>query len=155
MKLIITTIASLIYLLTSTAPGQETQTNDHIKHYKKGNINCVIFPSNYIYEYYTFLNTTNQRFTPTIDEVKKAEAYLEEKFYLEYLLKYRRQYFGYIDKQGNKILYINCFWSENSFHHKEWKETIVVVDDGGDHYWQIKFNLKTGGFFDLSVNGEG
>lgn len=68
----------------------------------------------------------------------------------EELNRYKRQYFGLIDKQGDKIIWINFFLPEFS----DWKEKIVDVMDGGASFFNIKVNLKTGKCFNLYINGE-
>ncbi len=69
--------------------------------------------------------------------------------------KYYRQYLGYIDKRGRKILYVNCFWKDKENQFPGWKRKYVKVLDGGSYYWQINVNLKKKKCFDYSVNGYG
>ncbi len=64
--------------------------------------------------------------------------------------KYKRQYFGYIDTNGDKIIFINCFWDKNGFSgfidrifYKEpddtkWKTEEKYVLDGCSYYWSIR-----------------
>jgi hypothetical protein len=69
------------------------------------------------------------------------------------LSKYKRQYFGYIDKNGDKILLINCFWSKDKNAKDRWLTDRIMVLDGGSYYWNVKFNLNKKRLFDLDVNG--
>ena len=110
------------------------------------------------------------RFTPTKEEVEKAENALRgdlktinqqlvnqdgtnnNPIIHKNLNKYKRQYFGYINEDGERILQINALWRKSE-HSKNWLRNRVEVFDGGSHYWNVKFNLKTGELFDLSVNG--
>ena len=69
--------------------------------------------------------------------------------------KYYRQYLGYIDKRGRKILYVNCFWKDKENQFPGWKRKYVKVFDGGSYYWQINVNLKKKKCFDYRVNGYG
>ena len=69
------------------------------------------------------------------------------------LKKYKRQYFGYIDGNGDRILLINCFWSKNRSDSEIWLRNRIIVNDGGSYYWNIKFNLDKNALFELVVNG--
>jgi hypothetical protein len=68
------------------------------------------------------------------------------------LKKYKRQYFGYINEKGEKILYINSLWKKNEKETK-WLQQIIMVSDGGSHYWNIEYNLETEELENLKVNG--
>lgn len=82
----------------------------------------------------------NQYDTPVIDKNLK---------------RYKRQYFGYIDANGNKILYINCFWRNEKEESLLWLKEQVKVLDGGSYFWNVKFNISKNELFDLYVNGNG
>jgi hypothetical protein len=79
--------------------------------------------------------------------VKKANKYnkIEKKnstiysgaYYIN-LEKYHRQYLVYINKIGQKEVYINCFCEEPS---ENWRDYLVDVDDGGNCFLQLKVNL--------------
>lgn len=62
---------------------------------------------------------------------------------------YYRQYLGMVEN-GEQVIYANFFCSE----HDNWQEQIVFVLDGGDCYFQVKYNPHSGEFYDLMVNGE-
>lgn len=133
------------------------------EHFKTRQFEVAIFPesSNDLMQ--------QNRFTPTKEEIFKAENALKSK--LKYinnplinqssstiihknLKKYKRQYFGYINDKGEKILYINSLWSKSiKEHHWHWLNEIIMVSDGGSHYWNIEFNLETDELINLSVNG--
>ncbi|MBU1013490.1 MAG: hypothetical protein KKG99_10830 [Bacteroidetes bacterium] len=142
------------------AIGQSVATD----HYKTKTFDCIIFPA-----------TSNEliggeRFTPTRIEIQKAEKLLNEglkninasllnqngsdqsPIIHEKLKKYKRQYFGYIDKNKSKLLFINCFWP-NKRHLDNWDKQMIFVLDGGSYYWSIKVNLETEELFELSING--
>jgi hypothetical protein len=79
------------------------------------------------------------------------------------LRNYYRQYFGYIDKNGDKIIYIRFLFKYNGFVQRDnrknknipdWQKGEIIVKDGGTSFWQIKINLKTRSYFDYFVNGE-
>jgi hypothetical protein len=66
------------------------------------------------------------------------------------LSNYRRQYAG-VEVEGRKLLYANFFCDT---FNGEWKNRPVAVEDGGDCFFQIKYDLHTGAFTDLQINGE-
>jgi hypothetical protein len=131
------------------------------EHFKTRQFEVAIFPesSDEIMQ--------QNRFTPTKEEIIKAENALKSK--LKYinnplinqssstiihknLKKYKRQYFGYINDKGEKILYINSLWKKNEEENK-WLNRLIWVSDGGSHYWNIEYNLETDELINLSVNG--
>jgi hypothetical protein len=63
--------------------------------------------------------------------------------------EYKRQYLGIIEA-GEQVIYANFFCSD----HENWQEQVVFVLDGGDCYFQVKYNPQTDEFYDLSVNGQ-
>lgn len=66
------------------------------------------------------------------------------------LTKYKRQYMGVIEN-GRKVIYTNFFCVVPKV---DWKYFPVVVEDGGDCYFQIKYEVETKKFRDLQINGE-
>lgn len=64
--------------------------------------------------------------------------------------EYNRQYVG-ITLGGKNIVYANFFC--DSFE-TEWRKEFVFVLDGGDCFFQFKYDVNTDDFFDLQVNGE-
>jgi hypothetical protein len=142
--------------------GQTDTTFTKAERYKTNKFDAAIFPSNY------FDLIGGQRFTPTRQEIDKAELALQTHLKAlnkdlanqtstpiihKNLKKYKRQYFGYIDKNGDRILLINCFWSKHIDFSKRWLQDRVVVLDGGSYYWSIKFNLNKNELFSLHING--
>lgn len=71
------------------------------------------------------------------------------------LKKYCRQYSGYINKDGDRILLINCFWKSNKEVYKNFLYIYIYILDGGSFYWNVKYNIETGKLYDLNINGEG
>lgn len=102
----------------------------------------------------------SNRFGATKQEVDSAEYALETGLkkmnFLIYkkLKKYKRQYIGYVDSNGHRILYINCLWKKAEFS-SNWLQDVIVVCDGGLWFWQIKFDLTTDKLFEFYVNGVG
>ena len=125
----------------------------------------------------------NNRFTPTINDIKKAENILHNQIadlneqglnqiddcpkIHKKLDKYRRQYLVLIDKNGDKIIYINCFWiqrglddfmtrrflSGQTIQDERWTKEFVSILDGCSYFWSIKVNLTRMELFDLRING--
>ena len=105
--------------------------------------------------------------TPTeqnvLDAEKLAQAYLEKyhrndnyhnmsvKHILSQLKKYKRQYVGLIDENGDKSVWINYFHDSGDF--PQWDQQLVEVNDGGDNFFNIKVNLNKKNSYDLSING--
>lgn len=102
--------------------------------------------------------------SPTAADIRALEsalpAYLQENrsaFYMTETLiwkrldEYNRQYIGVV-LGGKKIIYASflCQGGANT----EWKEHFILVADGGACYFQFKYEPSTGGYYDLSVNGE-
>jgi hypothetical protein len=105
------------------------------------------------------------RFNPKKEEIIRVEKSLKTRIteinkehlnqfnkseYLENnLLKYNRQYFGYINENGEKVIYINLFKESIDCE----MDTELIVLDGCSDYWQISFVLDTQEFRDFRVNG--
>jgi hypothetical protein len=158
------TITILTFLLLTTCKvfGQTDTTFKKADHYKTKRFNVAIFNSNY-FDFFS-----GQRFTPTRQEIDKAEFSLETELKAlntqlvnqsstpiihKKLHKYKRQYFGYIDKNGDRILLINYFWAKDNDDLDSWLKDRIVAYDGGSYYWNVKFNLDKKQLFDLDVNG--
>ena len=131
------------------------------EHFKTKLFEVAIFPES------SYEIMPGKRFTPTKEEIFEAEKALKSKLKeanrnLENqynspiihrnLKKYKRQYFGYINGNGEKVLYINSLWKKNEEETK-WLQQIIMVSDGGSYYWNIEYNLNTDELINLSVNG--
>lgn len=64
--------------------------------------------------------------------------------------KYKRQYVAVTNKNGDKEVWINCLCQ---IHGNYWKTSIIMVDDGGNCYFNLKINLTKEKCYDLGVNG--
>lgn len=69
------------------------------------------------------------------------------------LQKYCRQYFGFTNSVGERVLYVNFVWSKSGDHimkkiDNEW----IGVYGGCARYWNIKYNVSNNKFYDLRVN---
>lgn len=70
------------------------------------------------------------------------------------LNKYVRQYIGFINNKGQRIVWINFIW-DKSIVDERLKEDVIRVLDGCSYYWNIEVNLDEGTLYNLSVNGFG
>ncbi|HEY1193539.1 hypothetical protein [Flavobacterium sp.] len=121
----------------------------------------VIFPKDY--DCYLFDN----RFTPTSTEINELEILLNKNIEAintskfkplihKNLKKYKRQYIGFYNEKGEKIIYVNFLWNKDlNSSEEKWKTEWYDVADGGSYYWNIKYNLDNKTFFDFRVNGLG
>ena len=76
---------------------------------------------------------------------------------------YFRQYVGYLDKNGHRLIHINFYWNAYSAVDKlrgyadqrlTYDSPYALFFDGGSYYWQVTVNLTTRRLCDLQVNGE-
>lgn len=103
------------------------------------------------------------RFTPSTAEVIEAEKLILQKLKKEstedkYLKKiydqwssYGRQYVGFIDATGEKVIWVNYFPAQSSIANRIAKE-VIDVEDGGCSYWNIKVNMPRKKVFDMMIN---
>ena len=157
--------AVFFFLFFGLSHGQ-TKSKAIAEFYKSHGTDCAIFPDTY--SDFPFLKN---KFTPTHQQVDNAELILKKQLRTvnidsgyqnqnqgpvihKKLNNYKRQYFGYIDKAGHRILLINFFWSDHVFG-KDWLFGYVMVDDGGSSFWNIKIDLDAQKLFDLVINGGG
>jgi hypothetical protein len=158
----IITVLIFILLTTFNSFGQADTIFKKAVHYKTKKFDVTIFPANY------FGLIPGKRITPTKQEIDKAEIALQNSLKIinkqlvnqsstpiihKNLKKYKRQYFGYTDKNGDRILLINCFWSRNKDNTERWLTDQKMFNDGGSYYWNVKFNLDKNELFDLYING--
>ncbi|HEY8659810.1 MAG TPA: hypothetical protein VIL78_12290 [Hanamia sp.] len=64
---------------------------------------------------------------------------------------YRKQLIVVTNKKGEKEVWVNCFC--HTWDSDRWKTEIIIVDDGGNCYFNFKLNLANRKFYDLGVNG--
>lgn len=84
---------------------------------------------------YVFINSKEQ----TIDK-KSITNYSE----------YYKQIYGLVNLEGDKILFINCFYDSNI--HNDWKNRTVNIKGGGRDYFSLKINLNDHVISDFGVN---
>ncbi|MBZ4192073.1 hypothetical protein [Niabella beijingensis] len=69
------------------------------------------------------------------------------------LSKYCRQYFGFINTKGEKIVWINMFWNKDLRGRA--KYDLISVNDGCSYYWNVEVNITTKNLSNLQINGNG
>lgn len=66
---------------------------------------------------------------------------------------YVLQCIAVMNATGEKEVWVNALCDPDSPSKGSWQERILVVQDGGGCYYQMKVNLTKGTYADLSVNG--
>jgi hypothetical protein len=103
-------------------------------------------------------------FTKCIDEynIEKEKEYLKMKEkqpksklsnddYLIDTKRHMRQYIAVINEKGEKEVWVNCFCGAGN---QNWKTNLILVEDGGNCYFNLKINLTTGQYYEFMVNGD-
>jgi hypothetical protein len=153
-------LVALIFIAATTVKAQ-VKDSTSAWHYKTDNYDCAIFPM----AYSTDIVHNAKRFTPGFPDIDKAERAVAQQMLQQrdstkrlpdvyrHLKKYRRQYFGYTNTDGHKILYINMFWEEDKYV-KDWLKQMVMVQGGGSNYLSIKYDLTDNRLYDLQINAD-
>ena len=81
------------------------------------------------------------------DSTKEFSEYID-------LKKYKRQYIPFVNAKGERKVYVNCFCNAG-WNFNDWKNTVVLVDDGGSCFFRVVINLTTLEFEDFGTNGYG
>ena len=68
--------------------------------------------------------------------------------------KYARQLMLSLNSKGEIIVWVNCICRRQG-QNSDWRKGLISADDGGNCYFNLKINLTTKEYFDLSVNGQG
>ena len=138
----------------------------------------AIFPKTYDIPY-SENPLTEKRFTPTKREILELEKQLrnqikeinknkpnQRKGYgpviHKKLKKYDRQYIGFIDQNGLRVIHVNFIWNGFTLWESirgftkpddSWKTEWQMWFDGGSRYWNIKYTIDKKEFIDFRVNG--
>lgn len=80
---------------------------------------------------------------------KNPDRFYEGTPVWERLDEYNRQYTGIV-LDGKQIIYANYFCDSADL---DWRKNFVFVMDGGDCFFQFKYEVVSAEFFDLQVNG--
>jgi hypothetical protein len=108
-----------------------------------------------------FFKTIDGYWTPSRDDVLAFEErlgpYLQgaappqtDPSPLSDLDKYRRQYIGIL-VDGQRVIFANFFCDG---YDTDWQHKIVYPIDGGSCYFDVKYDVQAGEFYDLSIHGE-
>jgi hypothetical protein len=110
------------------------------------------------------------RYTPSLEDITKSENILSRgicRMNIQHInqsndcpvidkkmRKYKRQYFGFINSKGDKVLWINFIWSK--YVSKDGlTDDVILVNDGCSYYWNVKVDLSNDSLYDLHINGRG
>jgi hypothetical protein len=132
------------------------------------------------YPFYLFFLGNNldstKRWTPKKEDIELAEQILKmniKKIKHSYpkdygprvdnrLYSYFRQYVGYRNEMGHKILHINCSWDKRSFanilgedERLKFNSDYSMVMDGGSYYWEVEIDLDNRTIYGFGVHGVG
>lgn len=130
--------------------------NKYPKTVENKNFSGVVFSENYNLRFIT----SEKRFTPSDEDIIKAGKLIENflikqnPLIFSKISRYKKQYFGIINEDGEKIIYLNAGIGFDEFEEPNWKKDYVNVFDGGDNFFNIKINLNQEKCFDFYVNGE-
>jgi hypothetical protein len=107
-------------------------------------------------------------FMPSIEEIYKAEHIFKiclatdkidndgislDSTEIQAPSEYIRQYVGHKNKNGEKVILLNCFTKKSVGKEDYWKKDIIVVKDGGDNYFSIQINITKEDCLSFNLNG--
>ena len=155
--------------------------SNHSMHVLGNDFEGVIFSKDYHFKIAPQeLDTVNRRFTPDTSQIIQAEKQMRQTIEsVEKKIKksakgpeihdnlncYLRQYFGYLNKKQEKIIFVNCIWKKDiermekekavlpQFSIPDWMSEFYTISNGGSYYWSVKINLTTHQLFDLGIKG--
>lgn len=152
------------------------KVTDHSSLVKGDNFEGIIFDKSYIQNPKDTAELIIKKFTPTDEDIILVEKVLttknndnnnkgDIKYIFNNLRKYRRQYMGYYNGKGEKIIYVNCFPVEEDWANEKikvtlsktkipkWYDHLFYVFDGGRSFWQAHVSLTKKSIIDISING--
>ena len=143
--------------LAATAKSPESPT-------AMANQNWMIVTKEYAEEMRvaSWLVESDGYWTPSKDDILKLEGgiagYLSQNSNLFYrqppawerLDEYQRQYIG-LERGGRKIIYGNYFCNSEGIN---WRQELVIVEDGGECFFHVEYDVESELFIKLMVNGE-
>jgi hypothetical protein len=174
--ILITVLTLLVSCRTSVGTFQTSDTNKI--GVKSNKFRGTIFKSSYSTMFLTTTSDTLKRFTPTEEDIILAETILKEQIgkintlhinQLERrqnidknLNKYFRQYVGFVNEQGNRVVHINLSWDRFTIFDRikgywdsrlEFTSDYSMTLDGGSHFWNVNVDITSKTLYGLSVNG--
>ena len=138
------------------------------RYIKEKKIEGYIFPKEYT-PVLVYFDDAKERYSPTKEDVLKAEQLVKEQLINlnrplvnqggkcpiihNSLSKYLRQYIGYVDQNGDRILWINYIIRKDKDQSSKLGKDVIMVLDGCSNYWNVKANLSKEKLYDLRING--
>lgn len=124
-------------------------------------------------EFDTEITVENQtgRFTPSTADIAECERLVRKKVAIlndehesqengllcplidEHLDQYVRQYIGFIDEAGDRIMWVNFVWSDK--YKKLLSYEIPNIEGGCSHFFRFKVNLDKRTAYGFEVNATG
>lgn len=144
-------LIGIIIVLVAGAAWFGDLTNESKKFPVREN-QSVIFPASYKAGFKEY-----QRWTPDWETVKQVEPALQQCLKKEApdiakkLSAYKRQYVGLVNQAGEKIVWVNFFAYD--FGSEDWQRDLVIVEAGGDDFFNVKIKIKSQECFDVMING--
>jgi hypothetical protein len=161
-KLLFLLIYILIVSCQSKSSFIEIKSNENAYLIRNKHSIGEVYKENFKFD---FIEKSNQRFTPSIDEVNQAEILLKaelkksngknKRFILKNWKDYKRQYFGYLNSNDEKILNVTFFLNEDIKNQNDqiWKEQYEFYLDGGPANWIAKINMSSRKVEVIAING--
>ncbi len=158
-------LLAVIFLTCSVLTSCAQQVTANFVKQKK--YQGYVFPKEYSSNL-MHLEDLKERFTPSDSDITKAEVTLIGQIKTinksrlnqsgscpiidQNLPKYKRQYIGYINQNGDKVIWINFIGGKEINNADRLGQNIIVVLDGCSYYWNIKVNISQGQLYDLYIN---
>jgi len=160
------TLLTILFFISLSSFGQTSKKlSDQITYVEDAQFKGVIFSA--AYELPLVDETLKGRFTPTVDEVTRLEEELKSRIkdinksrsnqgrhygpiIDKKLGRYIRQYVGFVNDKGEKVIYVGLHWNRRDYN---WKEEFLIVFDGGSYHWTIRYNEEKNEFSHFGVNG--
>lgn len=146
---------------------------------KAGKFRGTVFDSTFSNEkLYVHDHIALRKFTPTKNEIAAAERILKNEIKKvnkrrpnqlgrrqhidRNLNKYFRQYVGYFNEEGHRVVRINMHWDRYTALDRlkgywdirlEYTSDYSIVMDGGYQHWSVNVDMTTGTLYNFSVNG--
>ncbi|WBO85567.1 hypothetical protein [Hymenobacter yonginensis] len=86
-----------------------------------------------------------------VDKYNTEQAHLGHKHSAVDLRRYRLQLIPALNAKGEKAVWVNAFCSNAPTN---WEKSLVVVNDGGNCFFQVSVNLLWKKWSDFGANGE-
>lgn len=157
-------LSIILFLILSNLYSFSQESTPYVDHYRTSNFDVAIFPpaSAFLIPGTPFALSRTQVDKAEMalnKQLKQLNSRLINQGYTpiihKNLKKYKRQYFGYINENNERVMFINCFWNKHTRTNPNWLKERVMVNDGGSYYWSVKYNMEKDELFDLDVNGSG